>query len=848
MSKVRKLLLKITGYSVLGFGILLMIVAIYTIFNNYSTIPSILSSGDPGFTLFTKKVNNDHIVQIYSVSPNSEAEKAGVKVGDIITRIDGKPIRDFFNNDQFVIPQFFANTTIKITVVQQKILIDKTVQVVYFPFSARMVNVLIYAIIPLIFLLYVAVGIYGLVNSSFSRITILIALVCFSIGGLVFIPFRVFFNAGPLTVVYQTIVEMIRMFVYFTPSFWLFLFLNFPEKSEFYKKFKILTLVLVFVIPAFIIFYAFFSYNLSSYDYAEKMKFQYVFFSTLFMFISFGVNILHKGKMNNNITLKRRQYRLMLFGLTFGAISLAFGFIGFLVWIPFQGIYPQLSLPFYVFFLLAQCGSLVLPLTFLNSFYQHKLLETETLLKKRLLYAVLTIVILAAYSVGLIFLSSSLLRSAGIQDLSVVILLIIATAATFWPINNYLHKRLERAIFPDKTLYKELFREFSRSFPLYTGENTLMESVNAWFGTVMNVSSISVYSLSKNDGSMLLRADEANSILIGCCEGNVIYWDELVEGSAVSVNKDEFAWAKTNNIAVSVPIFVRRELTGIMNIGAKHNKDDFTGHEIEIFKSAAEHIGLALQTLILRQEYAEKKRLDRELEVARDIQMRLLPVSTPAVNGLDLYGISQPCLEVGGDYFDVIPLDDKRALLAIADVSGKGIGAAMLMANLQASLKIAMKFNPCLDAVSRELSQLVYENTGPAEFITFFCAIWNAQTGSLDFINAGHNPPFIMRANGEETYLHPTGIALGMMPKSDYVTGSIVLNSGDVLVMYTDGIEEAFNDKDEQFGLHRVIGSLQDHANLTPKECAESLLKDIKDFVGLCQQSDDISLIIVKRK
>lgn len=838
---IKSILSKIVGYGVLLIGVLLLTVAFFVLFHNIRTIPSVLTVADIQMQL---EVDNDtQGLRVKSIVENSPGYIAGLRTDDIVMTLNGIYVNDEKQKQQDLrgmvpITAMFVRNGIETTVVFTPN---------YLPFRKRILQLLIIIIIPLIFLMYVAVGIYGVANNSFSRITTLIALVCFSLGGLVFLPFR---NSmaipTQMAAAYKQLMDCIRMFVYLTPSLWLFLFLNFPEKNMFYKKFKWRTLIVTVILPVVIIYYAYYRFN-TSLDFSVKLIFQYIFFSILLLFIGIGVRLLHVGKQANTSIVRRRQYRLTLFGLTFGAVCLGIGFVGLIVWIPFQEQFEQYSLWFYLFFVTAQCGALVIPLTFLNSFYQNRLLETETILKKRLLYTVITFLILASYTAGLILLTGSMLRSGGIQDFTIIVLIILLTAATFWPINNFIHKKLERAIFPDRTLYKELFREFSRSFPLYNDYSILVESVQAWFRTVMNIRSITLHSFDDTVETMSLSPEDSASVVHVCAKGQVFFWDELNDNAHTSVNEDEYLWAHTNSIALSIPIIVRKEFIGIMNIGSKVNNDDFTGHELEIFKTAAENIGIAMQTLQLRKEYAEKQRLDRELEVARDIQMRLLPSVMPTIPGLMLYGASKPCNEVGGDYYDAIPIDDTRSLLAIADVSGKGVGAAMLMANLQASLKIAVRFNTSLKDIAIALNTLVYENTGASEFITFFCGLWDSHKGTIEFVNAGHNPPVIIRADGTTDFLYPTGIGLGMMADSGYTTATVDLRDGDVLVLYTDGIEEAFNPSHEQFGIANIIQAARSSDSKEPCEIAKALLQEVEKFALGMKPYDDMTLIVAKR-
>ena len=256
---------------------------------------------------------------------------------------------------------------------------------------------------------------------------------------------------------------------------------------------------------------------------------------------------------------------------------------------------------------------------------------------------------------------------------------------------------------------------------------------------------------------------------------------------------------------ITVPMNYRGEQVSILNIGQKKNQEDFTGDDLEIFQEAAYHTAMTIQNVKLQAEHLEKKRLDKELEVARDIQTHLMPRDIPEVKGFQIDGKYIPCFEVGGDYFDIIPIDDNKTVLVIADVSGKGAGAALLMSNLQASLKMAISVSLPLTEIVYRINNMIFKNSLSSQFITFFICIWDAKTKSLQYINSGHNPPLIIKENDKIKKLFPTGIGLGIRENKKFRSKKISLSVNDILVIYTDGIEEFFNKKLEPYGLKRMI-------------------------------------------
>jgi sigma-B regulation protein RsbU (phosphoserine phosphatase) len=207
----------------------------------------------------------------------------------------------------------------------------------------------------------------------------------------------------------------------------------------------------------------------------------------------------------------------------------------------------------------------------------------------------------------------------------------------------------------------------------------------------------------------------------------------------------------------------------------------------------------------------------------------------------------RPCFEVAGDYYDIITNEEGYTFLVIADVSGKGAGAAMIMANLQASIRVGLEITEDFPAFISRINNHIYKNTSSSEFITFFIAAWEPAKELLHYINAGHNPPLLTDKNGNITTLGATGLILGVLPNQDYERKTIKLEEGSVLAIYTDGLEEAMNPENEMFGQERIIKVLLECKNGSSKE----IVKTIQDrAIEFCQGKplhDDLTMIVVKR-
>jgi len=297
-----------------------------------------------------------------------------------------------------------------------------------------------------------------------------------------------------------------------------------------------------------------------------------------------------------------------------------------------------------------------------------------------------------------------------------------------------------------------------------------------------------------------------------------------------------------------VPMQIKGETKGLILLGKRKNELQYTKSDIEFVSSVGSLAIISIENARLFKETLEKQRLEKDLETARNIQNNLLPKTIPKFSNFEIAAFNKSARMVGGDYYDIVKLDEDKVLFAIADVSGKGVPAALLMANIQAFLKSICKMKMPLAAATGLMNDLVAENTTMGSFITFFWGILDNAKKELHYVNAGHNPPLHIR-NSNITKLRKGGMILGVMETMvPYVSETVKLESGDAIILFTDGITEAMNDKWEEFSDER----LEELALQKYKESAQNILAHIKfnveDYTHGAEQSDDITSLVIKVK
>ncbi len=301
-------------------------------------------------------------------------------------------------------------------------------------------------------------------------------------------------------------------------------------------------------------------------------------------------------------------------------------------------------------------------------------------------------------------------------------------------------------------------------------------------------------------------------------------------------------------IEVMVPMFMQDQIKGILAIGSKISGQSFSEPDLEFLKTLGNQAMASLENARLFEEALEKQRMEEELNLARSMQQALLPDTLPQPDGYEIAAVNISSRQVGGDYYDVIPISETRYGIAIADVSGKGAGAALLMSNLQAGLQALAIGDPDLIEMTSRINNLIHRNTGLDKFITFFYGILDMDDKTFTFCNAGHNPPYRFNLDNEIQELMTGGLILGMMPDMPYEIESIFLESGDRLVLYTDGITEAMNLDEEEYGEERLQKFVIDHPGAGAQQLLEKIGEDVKAFTGDAPQSDDITMLIFNVK
>jgi phosphoserine phosphatase RsbU/P len=295
-----------------------------------------------------------------------------------------------------------------------------------------------------------------------------------------------------------------------------------------------------------------------------------------------------------------------------------------------------------------------------------------------------------------------------------------------------------------------------------------------------------------------------------------------------------------------VPIKNREQrIVGVLQLLNKV-KGSFGEKDLEFLESISDHMAIAMENAMLHLELLEKQRMERELQLGREIQSRLFPSPPSDISGIELAATSLPCYEVGGDYYDFIELPNGDLGLALGDVSGKGVSAALIMSSIQAALRVAAPIESDLSMLIARLNGLIYRSAKGRKYVTFFFGCYTPSTGELRYVNAGHNPPYVL-CNGELSMLQSTSRPIGILPDTTFEERTVVLERGCTFFLYTDGLNEAENRQEEDYGLGRLEALLREVAPLPVGDIPARVIQEITAFESGAHANDDKTLVVLRR-
>lgn len=564
----------------------------------------------------------------------------------------------------------------------------------------------------------------------------------------------------------------------------------------------------------------------------------------------------------------RRRLRLLQIGTS---ISLTPSFIVFIISLV-KGVQPARAVPFLIG-LPAWLLLFLFPLTFAYVIVVHRALDVRVVIRQGVRYAFArggVVVLRALIIIAILLVMISQINKPDVRRVDII--LTIGIGVTLILLMRRLGERLiawtDRRFFREAYNSEQILSELGEKVRTMVETGPLLETVAHRISESLHVPRVAL--LLANDGiyrpayalgyeqppdvSFSEKAATAERLKQ---EGEPlrVYFDD--EDSWVNRTPEvdgERGMLKKLDSQLLLPLAVKERLPGFISLGPKQSEEPYSNTDLRLLQSVATQAGLALENSRLTEriaaEVAQRERLNRELEIAREVQERLFPQKLPSITGMDYCGACRPALGVGGDYYDFLLLPSDRFGIAIGDVSGKGIAAALLMASLQASLRSqAIQGTDDVAELMGNVNRLVYDASAENRYATFFYAQYEPSTRSLTYVNAGHNPPAVMRKKGDEweiIRLDAGGAVVGLLRSFPYSQASVKLETGDTLVAFTDGISEAMNPAEEEWGEECLIEAMKSCDGLNASDTITRIVEAADRFAAGAKQHDDMTLIVVR--
>ena len=492
---------------------------------------------------------------------------------------------------------------------------------------------------------------------------------------------------------------------------------------------------------------------------------------------------------------------------------------------------------------------------------RHHFLDVKLIVRQSLVYFLTT-----ALFVGLYFL---ILRQFGrlIQNLigrqipALDVGFVVLAIIFFQPIMGQLDDLIKKFFIKERSDYRGMMETFSRKLVTIFDFEALREMVVDTLKKEMLVENVCIcVSQQKQDketksGEYSLFPDELSSEKTDVFDKD----DPLLLALKEKTRPTPFADFKMveeisplfkhlldRGIFLVVPLLSQKDLVGFIGLSKKITRFRYSYEDITLLGVLANQMVVAMDNARLYQESLEKQRLEEELSLARQIQMELLPKTCPKTESFEFSAFIQPARQVGGDYYDFLQTDSGSIGIAIADASGKGIPAALLVSLVHASLRAEVKNQLSPPVVISHINELIYSSTTSEKFATMFYGELRPHERRLSYCNAGHNYPVVVHEDGRVELLDKGGLILGAFPEAIYEAGEVTLRKNDTLFFYSDGLTENFNSKEEEFGEERLLNLLVEHRFLGAEELKQKVMQAVIDFGGGNPPYDDFTVVVLK--
>lgn len=787
----------------------------------------------------------DSALYILQIIPGGVSEEAGLKDKDILIAINGHTFKG--TSEAMTILNKFRNEIITYTIIRNGVIYN--------------VNIWVYKFFNFLFLItwllgfgFLCVGLmvgYSKPRELTSKLFFFLG--CAASIGLISNtnPFGYFENidalgVGKILYILFYLLYVISL-VLFTPLLLHFL-LTFPVRYNFrYRKLVVISAYVVsFLNPIiFLLFNSILTGNSVSMNHS-------IFLIQLLVYILIGIVLFTRSYKKVKDETLRKSLRIISYGFFIGLLGIIYNMILSLKQKPDFLVDPYLMIPCILV--------LAIPVSFGFSIFKYRILDTEFVVKKGLIFGIVTVIIIGLYFIVIYGLDNFLKGYIQGRSQFVTIGFILLFTFTFDYVNKRAKEFVDRQFYRERYNYRKSLLEFSEEISYITNINELLDKICDSVKNTMGIKEINLWLNDKYYYDMLDNDNLCNNFkTYNNFRDSAIYKLFIKQRLPAQLNEanlceygltnDEQKIILDNHISLSIPILLKNKLIGALNFGPKPSGKAYSDEDIDLLSTLAMQSAICFENSKLRIEEIEKQKIEEELKIAKGIQIGLLPKHDFHIDKLDITGYSEPAKIIGGDYYDLIKLSDKKLILVIADVSGKGIPAALYMSKVQAMIQFATQMFESPKDILIEVNRQIYEQIDRKSFVTMVIALFDLENMTVKISRAGHNPVLFSK-NGTIEILKNNGLGLGLEKGKFFEPNleetSLKITEGNLFIFYTDGLNEAMNANKAEFGLNNVITIVKENKNKPSKDIQSNLLESVSAFRGNAEQNDDITFVVVK--
>ncbi len=791
--------------------------------------------------LWVERVNDKDLesaLMITQILPGGNTDEAGIKDGDILIELGGQKFKNSVEA-QKILNSYDTGEMIKYKIIRGSEVIETEVKV-YKVFNALF---LIFSLLGFGFLFIGHIVGYSKPKELTSQLFFFLG--CAAVCGFVAVgQMNVPLMGNPI--LFLSLIGGI----FFYPLF-LHFFLSYPTKVEFKKRNFLLIFAYGFSILAAV------SMRFASFS---DMKFIRLNSVVIIIYVSYIVTgiisfLISFSKIKEES--QRKPLRIVLYGFLIALVGFVYtALLPVFINKPNFLIQPWLYLP--------SALVLAIPISFGFSIVKYRILDTEFIVKKGLVFGIITAFIVGIYLLLVLVLDSLLGQFLPENKQILTIAMIVIVTFSFDFVNNKAKLFVDKQLYRERYNYRKSLLEFSEELPYQTNMKQIIDKLGTSIRDTMGVSTLNVWFRDPDFYQTLVAEYESSP-----GSGRVIGQDDTFDKAISSLYRDDKEAKfltdvyledylideeskdaiRKENYVLSVPIHIKDDLVGALNFGEKPSGKAYSEEDIDLLKTLASQAAIAFENSRLQQEKISKQKIEEELHIARKIQMGLLPQAIDSIDGIEVSGFYNPAKLIGGDFYDVIKLSDKKMLVVVADVSGKGIPAAIYMSKVQAMIQFASVVFRTPKEILIEVNKLIHQKIDRKSFITTVVALFDLEKMVAKICRAGHNP-IIYSVNGKFEFLKSRGMGLGL--ESEHYFEDVLeeveipISAENLFVFYSDGLTEAMNNNREEFGTDKVFDIIAKNRNLPCITIQRELIDSVSEFRAGAEQNDDITLVVAR--